>query len=447
MTLMLAEALRLRSPCTVAFIGSGGKTTAIFQLARQIKSRTVVTATSHLGVWQIPMADSHIIATESGALNELENTSHPVTLVTGEIDGDRTMPVRADILSRLQSYCARHHATLLVEADGSRQKPLKAWGKHEPPIPEFADIVVQIVGMQGLGKPLNGESVHRVDLFATRSRLGVGDIIDREALIRALLHPDNPWDRFPPHARRISMLNQADTSELQAAAQGMANELLNRYQSVIVSSLGQEKIFAVHEPVAAIILAAGESTRYGGLKQLLDWRGHPFVQAVTKKALEVGLSPVVVVTGARAEQVEQAVENLDVQIARNDEWKSGQASSIRAGLRRLLSPSVSFDNIGACVFLLVDQPQITSSILHALATKHAEGLFPIVAPMVIDRRANPVLFDRDTFDDLLTLEGDTGGRGIFHKHPVEYLPWHDDRLLLDVDTPEQYQRLIEDETL
>ena len=76
-----------------------------------------------------------------------------------------------------------------------------------------------------------------------------------------------------------------------------------------------------------------------------------------------------------------------------------------------------------------------------------EGLFPVVAPMVMDRRANPVFFDRSTFADLMTLEGDVGGRAIFHKHHVEYLPWHDERLLLDVDTPEMYRRLASDETL
>lgn len=103
--------------------------------------------------------------------------------------------------------------------------------------------------------------------------------------------------------------------------------------------------------------------------------------------------------------------------------------------------------MGAAIFLLVDQPQVTTSILRALLEKHAEGLYPVVAPMVIDQRANPVLFDRDTFQDLLQLEGDVGGRAVFHKYRVEYLPWHDDRLLLDVDTPEQYQRLISDDTL
>ena len=181
-------------------------------------------------------------------------------------------------------------------------------------------------------------------------------------------------------------------------------------------------------------------------------------------ALEAGLSPVIVVTGANAEKVEAALKDLDVIIARNENWKSGQASSIKAGLAPLVShpaststpalSSLSIDHtkqnigdVGASIFLLTDQPQITSSILRALVQRHAEGLFPVVAPMVMDQRANPVLFDRETFADLLTLEGDVGGRAIFHKHRVEYLPWHDERLLLDVDTPEMYARLIADNSV
>ena len=152
-----------------------------------------------------------------------------------------------------------------------------------------------------------------------------------------------------------------------------------------------------------------------------------------------------VVTGAQAEQVELTTKDLKVTIIKNDEWKSGQASSIKAGVGAL--GMMKTNRVGGAIFLLADQPQLTGSVIRALVEKHAEGLYPIVAPMVMDRRANPVLFDRLTFPDLLTLEGDVGGRAIFHKYRVEYLPWHDDRLLLDVDTPEMYQRLISDESL
>ena len=99
------------------------------------------------------------------------------------------------------------------------------------------------------------------------------------------------------------------------------------------------------------------------------------------------------------------------------------------------------------MFLVTHPPQIQVNILQALIEAHARELPDILAPMVHDQRANPVLFDRRIFSDMLELKGDVGGRGIFHKHRVEYLPWHDDRLLLDVDTPEHYQRLVEDETL
>ena len=73
--------------------------------------------------------------------------------------------------------------------------------------------------------------------------------------------------------------------------------------------------------------------------------------------------------------------------------------------------------------------------------RHAVDLPAIVAPLVAGQRANPVLFDRNTFPDLLELTGDVGGRAIFPKHPVTILTWHDEKLLLDVDTENDYQRL------
>ena len=95
----------------------------------------------------------------------------------------------------------------------------------------------------------------------------------------------------------------------------------------------------------------------------------------------------------------------------------------------------------AAIFILADQPQIPTTILEALTERHAAGLAPILAPLVNGQRANPVLCDRVTFPALRGLTGDTGGRAIFGKFPVEYLPWHDERLLLDVDTPDDLDKL------
>jgi len=462
MDLSLAQALRVNSSGCVAFIGAGGKTAAMFQLARQLPTPVIITATSHLGAWQIKLADQHIIFKTPAPLEELEQRLKGIILVTGEFDGDRTQPINHDLLNWLRQFCGDHSIPLLIEADGSRGKPLKAWAEHEPPIPSFAELVVQVVGLMGLGKQLSDENVHRPEVFSKLSGLNVGESIAQDSLVRVLTHAEGGLKNIPANARKVVLLNQADTHELQSVAQGLSQLLIGSYDSVVISSVEQEKIFAVHEPIAGIILAAGESTRFGQAKQLLDWKGQPFVRAVAKTALEAGLAPVIVVTGANAEKVQATVNDLDVVTIWNEEWKSGQGSSIKAGIKAITPASTAClglhsaaplsakklgRTVGGAIFLLVDQPQVTTSVLRALVAKHAEGLYPIVAPMVIDQRANPVLFDRVAFPDLMKLEGDVGGRAIFHKYPVEYLPWHADRLLLDVDTPEMYERLLSDDTL
>ena len=461
MTLNLIKALRMEIPSSIAFVGAGGKTTALFQAARILIKEdaittVIVTATSHLGVWQIPMTDAHIVANSASSLAENKHRLQGIVLITGESDGDRTMPINDETLNWLHHYSQVNSIPLLIEADGSRQKPLKAWSTGEPPIPSFVDQVVQVVGLTGLQQTLNDKHIHRPEIFSELSGLSMSESLTAESLIRVLKHPQGGLKNIPRQARRTVLLNQADTPELQASAYGLVQPLISAFDSVVIASLQKDMVFAVHERAAGIVLAAGESARFGSPKQLLDWKGQPFVRAVVLTALEAGLSPVIVVTGANVEKVESALNDLDVIIVHHEDWKSGQASSIKAGISFLRSPpsptkdiptARAGEDVGAAIFLLTDQPQITTSILRALVQRHAEGLFPVVAPMVMDQRANPVLFDRETFANLLTLEGDVGGRAIFHKHRVEYLPWHDERLLLDVDTPEMYARLIADDEL
>ena len=478
MTLPIDRALRVNGSSSVAFTGAGGKTTALFQLARSLQPPVIVTTTTHFGAWQARMADKHIMTDSPAPIQELEDGLNGVLLITGTIDRDRTQPVHKKLLRWLHEFCTYHGIPLLIEADGSRQKPLKAWEDYEPAIPNFVNVVAQVAGLAGLGKPLNNETVHRAAIFSRLSGLAMGETISAEALQKVLIHPDGGLKHVSERARRIVLLNQADTVDLQSNANSMVQALSKSYDSVAIASLHQEKIFAVYEPTAAILLAAGSSSRYGETKQLLNWRGEPFVRVAARTALEAGCSPVIMVTGANAEQVELAVNGLNVLVVYNPSWKEGQASSIRTGLMPLRFPRTvplsgsfveplphirqegssaeieysgaeyrAWKGVGSAIFLLADQPQITASVLRALMERHADGLPSILAPMVMDQRANPVLFDRNAFQDLASLQGDVGGRAIFHKHQVEYLPWHDDRLLLDVDTQEMYQRLISDESL
>lgn len=436
----LSHALRLeKNTRAVAFVGGGGKTSGVFLAAREL-APAIVTTTTHLAIRQAENADRHVSLQPGQPLPEQELLQPGVTLVSGPplADIQRVAGLTEEQLLTLHHFTQEHHLPLLLEADGSRQRPLKAPADHEPAIPPFADTVVVTIGLHGLGRPLAEAAVHRPEIFARLSGLAADTPVTREGLIKVLLHPQGGLKNIPPGARKIALLNQADTPELQSSAGRMQKALLAAYDSVLVASLQRGEVLAGYETIAAIVLAAGGSSRFGQPKQLLDFHGQPFVRVVAENALRAGLSPVIVLVGAQAGEIKTALQGLPVVIVENQNWQSGQASSIVAGVRSLPAPT------GAALFLLADQPQVPARLMRALADRHAEDLPAVLAPYVIDRRANPVLFDRVTFADLLTLTGDTGGRAVFGKFSPRYLPWHDDLLMLDVDTPQDYQRLLDE---
>jgi molybdenum cofactor cytidylyltransferase len=432
----LIQTLSLPTCPRVAFVGAGGKTTAIFQLARQFQSAVLVTATTHLAVDQLQLADQHFFVNDPEDLAQLEEDLPPgVTLLTGDIDEtDRASGLIAKTPERILVLADRHHVPLLIEADGSRRLPLKAPASHEPPIPAFMDTVIVVAGLSALGKPLNSNWVHRPEIFADLSGLTLNETISPEALIRVLLHPAGGLKNFPKNARSVVLLNQADTSVLQSVGGSLAGELLSGYDIVVTAALAQGEVFSFHQRVAGIILAAGGSRRFGQPKQLLPWKGKTLVEHVAQAAVTAGLSPVVVVGGESMTELRAALTGLPLTLVLNSEWQEGQSSSIRAGLEAVKTQS------GAALFLLADQPQIPVSLIRKLIEVQTHSCAPIVAPMVDGQRGNPVLFSRATFDALLSLSGDVGGRVLFSRFPVTWVPWHDPAPLLDIDTPEDYQR-------
>lgn len=191
--------------------------------------------------------------------------------------------------------------------------------------------------------------------------------------------------------------------------------------------------------VAGIILAAGAASRMGQPKLLLPWKGEALIRHAVRVALGADLEPVVVVTGSRAQDIQNALLGLTVNVIYNPDWEAGQSTSVRAGIRAL-PPQVR-----AALFLLGDQPFVSVELIRKIVETYSSSrsAIPILAPFVGEKRSNPVLFDRSIFDVLCGLQGDAGARSIFAQHPPQAMQWPDERLLLDIDTPEDYQRLLE----
>jgi molybdenum cofactor cytidylyltransferase len=437
----LKHALRFEGPRQAAVVGAGGKTTTIFQLARQIEGPVLVTTTTHLSVAQAAGADQHLVVAPGAQLPPLYPLElPPVTLLSGSSEDKHTTALDPVSLNALSKFAREHGLPLLIEADGARTLSLKAPAEHEPAIPEFVDTVIVLAGLSTLGQPLDEARVHRPERFATLAEMETGEQIAPEHLARVLGHLEGGLKNIPPHSRRIAVLNQVESDNLAAAAKRIGGALLPNFDAVLAASLAaqdaEQAVSAVYEPVAGVLLAAGGSDRLDEPKQLLDWKGTPFVRQVAQIGLAANLWPLVVVTGAFQEEVVAALEGMPVEIVHNTGWESGQASSVKAGLAALPPRT------GAAFFLVVDQPQLPVALLEAARAEHARTLAPIIAPLVDGDRSNPVLFDRRTFPDFAALEGDIGGRAIFAKHRVVWLPWLDASLAIDVDTLEDYNRLL-----
>jgi molybdenum cofactor cytidylyltransferase len=190
--------------------------------------------------------------------------------------------------------------------------------------------------------------------------------------------------------------------------------------------------------VAGIILAAGESRRLGRPKQLLDVGGEPLVRRIARNALLSKLDWVTVVVGNAADQVGQWLDDLDVAIALNPDFASGQSSSMRAGLRALPSDAA------AVMFLLGDQPTVTSGMIDAVIAEFRSSRADVVQARYAGAiPGHPVLFAGSLVPELMEITGDEGGRGVMRHHEVRYVEF-DANSPPDIDTEADYQRVLDE---
>ncbi len=390
----LNKRFRLGPQAKIALVGSGGKTTLMFQLARDYGGRVICTTTTHLALDQLSLADTHLVASQVSQLpGPADEFQGEVLVVTGpEVEPNRVGSPSQDVLEALVTLAQEWSCPLIIEADGARKLPLKAPADHEPPIPSFVDVVITVVGLSGLGKPLREDWVHRPERYSQLVGLEEGETLESQHLVKELISPQGGLKNIPDGARKILLINQVDSFPNWKTFYQHMSVLLSCYHAVGFSVLEDEMLLEVQERIAGIILAAGGSARFGEPKQLLDWFGKPLVSHAVEIAAAGGLSPIVVVTGADHDTVSEVLRTSRVEVVCNTGWAAGQSTSVRSGVEALP------DHVGGAVFLLVDQPLIPPVLIEKLTQAHHRNPAPILLPRIDGQAGNPVLFDRDVFD-------------------------------------------------
>jgi molybdenum cofactor cytidylyltransferase len=191
--------------------------------------------------------------------------------------------------------------------------------------------------------------------------------------------------------------------------------------------------------LAAVILAAGGSSRMGQPKQLLKFRGISLLRRAIDTAQAVPADQVIVVLGHAADQLLPEVQATGASVVLNDQWMEGVSTSLRGGLA-----AVSSDARGVFVYP-ADMPLVTPEVLRELAHRQQVSGRPAAMTEVSGLRGVPVFITRSLFPALMIQEGDVGGAQYLRAHPesVEAVHFDDVDVIRDVDRPEDYTRLLE----
>ncbi len=458
----LSHALRLTSGDVLALVGGGGKTTAMFQLANELAStmRVLTTTTTRIFAAQIKRSPTHVTfnpewQTLADILPQLDAAiaTHGQVLLIGQADAKsgKAFGLAPQIIDELAA--TGHFDLIINEADGSRMRPFKAPAAHEPVIPNCTTLVMPVVGLDVLGHPLTDEFVHRADRVSSLSGAVLGQPVTAETIAAVFCHPAGGLKNIPTQARVVPLLNKIDYMRsgasldaerdlnIEKTVQKIAGNLLEceHIEAVMIGAARDTSapVVEVHSRAAAVILAAGGSTRFGSPKQLARWGHKTFIEHAADVALASQARPVILVLGAEVERCRAALAGRPVQILVNEDWAEGQSASMRAGLAALPP------HVGCALFLLVDLPGVTPEVINQLIQRHRQTLAPLVWPEFEGRRGNPVLFDRRLFPELRQIRGDTGGKpvALAYQDQAERVNVAEAGVLQDFDRPEDLDRV------
>lgn len=190
--------------------------------------------------------------------------------------------------------------------------------------------------------------------------------------------------------------------------------------------------------IAALILAAGASTRLGRPKQLIRLDGETLLRRTTRLAAEAACAPVFVVLGYQADEMRGEVDGLSATVLTNEDWATGMSSSLRRGM---MAVSGCEAEPAGVLLLVCDQPALSGEHLRRLLDRHAAADSPVTASFYGGRRGVPAIFRARLFPELLQVVGDRGARDVIGglNEQIQSVAWPEGQL--DIDTTEDMKQL------
>jgi molybdenum cofactor cytidylyltransferase len=426
----------------VAFIGAGGKTSALIGLAYELHDldwRVLATTTTTILEDQLQLIPHAMLYTSepkqiSEALSEHGFVFLYDRLHNGKVYGSPVGKIK-QLLDTVDSD------VLLIEADDADGMLLKAPYPDEPAIPNEASLVIPIASLGVLNQPFDEKHIYNPDAIIEKYGFYKGALVHSPWIAQILRDEEMGLRGVPEKARVIAFINQTPTEGyLRGRARLIARMALNssRLQGVALGAVrASEPICEVHRTIGAIVLAAGSASRMGEAKVLLPWtQGRNIIEHIMEQLFRARLNPIHVVTGYYAHQVKSCVKAMGVRAVHNRAFKTGEMiSSIKAGLRAMP------DNVAAALLVLGDQPRMEPKVLFHLLQAYAEGEGDLLAPRYQGQYGYPILVARRYWQDFLEMPNHQSSDELFDTiaDKMCYINVNTDSILRDIDTPQDYE--------
>ncbi len=443
----ITDALGFQYGERVAIVGAGGKTTVLFQLARELTERglkVLSTTTTRMAADERHNAPVAVTWAHQATLPELLN-KHRHVLLYNRIEGEK---LRGFSPGWVDAHLAAPSGwdVLLIEADGARRLSFKGPYKHEPAIPADITLVIAVVGASVLGKPLNADYVYGAERIRQTFKLRPDTPVTPELLSATIIHPNLGRKNTSARSRLAVILNQAESVPGGIdALKPVANHILTDYHfgQVLLADVNRTNnpVHEVHTRIGAVIMAAGQSTRMGEPKMLLPWgqNDDSVIRSVCSTVGRSSVSEVAVVTGGLHRSI--AKEITGVRGARavfNSRYLTGDMiSSMQRGLQAI------WNTCDACLIALGDQPLLTVNLIEQLLTAYRRVTASIVAPSYNNRRGHPMIIHRSLWPSFMEMPNGTTPREVIRRFDdqIYYVLVDTPAVLHDMDTPDEYRDL------
>jgi molybdenum cofactor cytidylyltransferase len=186
-----------------------------------------------------------------------------------------------------------------------------------------------------------------------------------------------------------------------------------------------------------IILAAGKSSRMGEPKQLMKFKDKTFLQYIIDEAKKAALEPVICITGYKSDLITRSISGMGISAVFNEQWQEGMGSGISAGISQVL-----FTEVDSVILAVSDQPHVSSNLLRSMQAWKDKSGKGIVACSYAGTLGTPVLFAKQYFNQLRSLNGNQGAKNIVIENMSDVCTVEFEKGNIDIDTKEDYEHLI-----